>query len=56
MIAQQRNLDCGLVREGRNREVWTIGRTRLVIPRHREINEWTAQAIPSHAQGVRDDG
>ncbi len=54
IIARQRNLDFGLVREGRNHEVWTIGESRLVIPRHREINERTARSILSRAREVRD--
>ena len=56
VIARESGLEFGLVREGRNHEIWSIGSDRLVIPRHREINERTAQAILSHAQEVRDDG
>jgi len=54
VIARQRNPDFGLVREGRNHEVWTIGKTRLVIPRHREINGRTTRSILSRAREVRD--
>ena len=56
MIAGQRGLDFGLVREGRNHEIWRIGNARLVIPRHREVNERTARSILSRALEVRDDG
>lgn len=40
------------VREGANHEVWTIVGERLVIPRHREINEHTARAIIRRAEEV----
>jgi hypothetical protein len=45
-------------REGANHEVWTIAGERLVIPRHREINEHTARAIIGRAEEVttNDDG
>ena len=56
LIARERDLEFGLVREGRNHEMWRIGNARLVIPRHREINERTAQGILAHALEVRDDG
>lgn len=32
-------------REGRNHEIWRCGTVEVSIPRHREINEITAQAI-----------
>ena len=53
-LAAQRGHDLGFVREGRNHEVWTIGGTRIVIPRHREINERTAQNILTRAKEVSD--
>lgn len=34
-----------VVRQGGRHEVWLCGRTKVTIPRHREINEITAQAI-----------
>lgn len=43
-IAKAGETDLEFVREGANHEVWTIGDERLVIPRHREINEHTAKA------------
>jgi mRNA interferase HicA len=54
-LAAQRGHDLEFVREGRNHEVWTIGGTRIVIPRHREINERTARSILTRAKEVSDD-
>ena len=34
-----------LVRQGSEHEVWRLEDRRITIPRHREINEVTAQAI-----------
>lgn len=34
-----------LVREGAEHEVWALDGRRITIPRHREVNEGTAQAI-----------
>lgn len=51
--AADRNLD--FVREGANHEIWTIGDERLVIPRHRDINERTAQGIIRKAEEVSTD-
>lgn len=34
-----------MVREGANHEVWRCGGQRVVVPRHREINEYTAESI-----------
>lgn len=31
-------------RDGKH-EIWRCGRTRVVIPRHREVSEWTALEI-----------
>jgi mRNA interferase HicA len=55
-IAKAANTDLELVREGANHEVWTIGDERLVIPRHREINEYTAKGIIKKAEEVTTDG
>ena len=35
----------GLVREGSRHEFWDVVGIRFVVPRHREINEWTAEGI-----------
>jgi mRNA interferase HicA len=37
--------DWSKLREGANHEVWQCGRTKVTIPRHREINEHTATGI-----------
>jgi len=34
-----------LVRQGGRHEVWQCGDTKVTVPRHREINEFTAEAI-----------
>jgi len=55
-IAKAADTDLEFVREGANHEVWTIGDERLVIPRHREINEHTAKGIIKKAEEVTTDG
>lgn len=32
-------------REGGNHEIWTNGKKHEAVPRHREINEYTAKKI-----------
>lgn len=54
-IAQAADMDFDFVREGANHEIWTIGGERLVIPRHREVNERTAQSILRKAEEVSAD-
>jgi len=44
-IAKATDTDFRLLRQGANHELWTIMNQRLVIPRHREINEHTARSI-----------
>ncbi len=55
-VARATGTDLVFVREGTNHEVWAIAGRRLVIPRHREINEHTAQAIIRRAKEVTTDG
>ena len=55
-IAVAAETDIEFIREGANHEVWAIGGIRLVIPRHREINEHTARGIIKQAEEVRTDG
>lgn len=43
--ASARGVPCMLVREGSRHEFWDVGGIRISIPRHREINQWTAEAI-----------
>jgi hypothetical protein len=40
--ARKRGIEWTLVRQGADHEIWQCGSTRVVIPRHREINEGTA--------------
>ncbi len=42
-----------LVRHGGRHDVWAKGERELVVPRHGEINEFTAKAILREAQGGR---
>jgi len=37
-------------RHGSNHDVWTNGKTNESVPRHREINEYTAKRILKTAQ------
>jgi predicted RNA binding protein YcfA (HicA-like mRNA interferase family) len=38
-------------RRGRRHDVWTNGEREIAVPRHNEINEYTAQAILKEAEG-----
>ena len=51
-IAKASDVDLEFVRQGGNHEIWTIADERLVIPRHREIAELTAQGIIRRAGEV----
>jgi len=54
--AETRGITWRLVRQGGRHEVWTFGRTKITIPRHREINEITAQAIFKTLESELGDG
>ncbi len=54
-IAASADLALDLVREGANHEIWRIGNERIVIPRHREVNEYTAEGILRRAREVAAD-
>jgi mRNA interferase HicA len=43
-IAKENDVEMRLVRQGRH-DVWECGGFRFPIPRHREINEYTARNI-----------
>jgi len=43
--AKMADLKWEMVREGSNHEVWQCGTTKVSIPRHREVNEITAENI-----------
>ena len=40
-----------LVRHGARHDVWSDGEREIVVPRHNEINEYTAKAILKEAGG-----
>ena len=40
-----------LTRHGGKHDVWTDGEREVAIPRHNEINEYTAKAILREAKG-----
>jgi mRNA interferase HicA len=46
-----RSLGWLLVRHGGRHDVWSNGERDLVVPRHNEINEYTAKAILKEAGG-----
>ena len=43
--AKARELDLSEVREGSNHTIFAVGGFEFPVPRHNEINEYTAQAI-----------
>jgi hypothetical protein len=43
--AAAQRVRCLLIREGSRHEFWEVGGVRISIPRHRDINQWTAEAI-----------
>ncbi len=48
-----RALGWGLVRRGRRHDVWAYGEREVAVPRHVEINEYTASAILRTAKGAK---
>jgi mRNA interferase HicA len=46
-----RSLGWLLARHGGRHDVWSNGERDLVVPRHNEINEYTAKAILKEAGG-----
>ena len=48
---QLRQLGWWLLRRGAKHDIWTNGERELAVPRHREINEYTARAILREAKG-----
>ena len=38
-------------RHGRRHDIWTNGEYEIAVPRHNEINEYTAKAILKEAKG-----
>ena len=43
--AAARDIAFVLIRQGSRHEFWELGGFRFAVPRHRDINEWTAEAI-----------
>ena len=43
--AKVQGLELGEVREGGNHSIFAVGGFKFAVPRHNEINEYTAQAI-----------
>ncbi|MCB0383768.1 MAG: type II toxin-antitoxin system HicA family toxin [Bdellovibrionales bacterium] len=39
-----------MLRQGGSHEIWTNGKDKVAVPRHREINEMTAKAILRQAK------
>lgn len=46
-----RQLGWDLIRHGGRHDVWSRGERELTVPRHAEINEYTANAILRQAHG-----
>lgn len=51
-MAKAGGVDLTLVRQGGSHEIWLLGGERLVIPRHREVNERTAAGILADARRI----
>ena len=49
-IAQSKALMLELRRKGAKHEVWRLGNTTLIIPRHREISRFTAEGLIKDAE------
>ena len=43
--ARRKGLDCHLHRQGGSHEVWKVNDKSVPIPRHREVNDYTAKQI-----------
>jgi hypothetical protein len=54
--ASAKDLASFVVRQGSRHEFWDVGGVRLSIPRHRDINEWTAEAIMRDLEPVLGEG
>lgn len=46
-----KKLNWRLARHGGRHDVWTDGEREVAVPRHNEINEYTAKAIINEARG-----
>lgn len=48
---QLRKLGWELARHGGKHDIWTNGEREVAVPRHQEINEYTARGILREAKG-----
>jgi hypothetical protein len=55
-VAASRGLTWEKIRDGRHHELWRCGSTKVTIPRHRDINEYTAEAILKDLEGEFGEG
>ena len=56
VLARDEGRTLDFIREGSRHTLFSIGRARVVVPRHREVNERTAQAILRKVRKeLRDD-
>jgi mRNA interferase HicA len=55
-ISSEAGTEAVFLREGANHELWKIAGERIVIPRHREINERTARSIIEQARRAAAHG
>lgn len=46
-------LGWALNRHGAKHDVWTNGERKIAVPRHSEVNEYTAQSILKDAKGLK---
>jgi mRNA interferase HicA len=51
MEKRLRNLGWNFERHGRKHDIWTNGMYEIAVPRHKEINEYTANTILKQARG-----
>lgn len=55
-LAREEGLTLDFIRDGSRHTLFSIGTTRVVVPRHRDVNERTARAILRKARReLRDD-
>ncbi len=48
-----RDFGWSLIRNGSRHDIWGKGEYELAVPRHNEINEYTAKAILREAKGAK---
>jgi hypothetical protein len=54
--ANSADRDWSFVREGANHEIWALDGKLVSIPRHSEINEYTAEEILKHFEEELGEG